>query len=106
MDESNLRIKTLLEYLHDNPDDSFSQYALALEYDKLGKREKAIRLLEQLKTREPDYLACYYQLGKLYEADGKPENASETFKKGIEVATKQKNQKTLNELRSALDLMD
>ena len=106
MNESNSRIESLLEYLNDNPDDSFSQYALALEYDKLGNRTKSIALLEQLLMRAPDYLAGYYQLGKLYEADGKAVEATDIYERGIIVAQRQKNMKMVNELRAAIDMME
>ena len=50
-------------------------------------------------------MAVYYQLGALYALLGDISKAEETYTKGIEIATQQKNTKTLAELRSALDVL-
>jgi len=106
MDAGKSRIELLKQYLAEDPSDSFSQYALALEYANANNRNDAILLLEQLLNRQPDYLPCYYQLGKLYEIEGRPKQAITTFQKGIEIARKQKNQKTMGELQTALDMLE
>jgi cytochrome c-type biogenesis protein CcmH/NrfG len=100
------RIELLKSFLEEDPDDNFSLYALALEYVNIHNIGEAIRLLENLLQKNPDYLATYYQLGKLYERQRNFARASDVFKKGMETAGKQKDQKTLNELQSALDLLE
>lgn len=105
-DRSALRIAMLKQYLAEDPDDEFSQYALALEYEKNGNLTDAIAQLQMVLDRNPDYLAAYYQLGKLFEAVEDNKNAATVYEKGIAVAQCQQNIKTLNELRSALDLLD
>jgi hypothetical protein len=42
----------------------------------------------------------------IYEAEKDFVKAASVYERGIEVAARQKNQKTLNELRSALELLD
>lgn len=106
MDKSNLRIEMLQRYLADDPTDDFSEYALALEFEKAGKRDEAIAHLEQVLKRNPDYLAAYFQCGKLYEAENEPVKAAACYEEGMVVAQKQGNTKTLNELRSASEMMD
>jgi len=106
MDAGKSRIELLRQYLLEDPSDNFSQYALALEYARENLRKEAILLLEQLLTRKPDYLSCYNQLGKLYETEGKQAEAINIFQKGIEIARKQKNKKTLGELQTALDSLE
>ncbi len=103
---NNLRIETLKQYLADDPTDDFSQYALALEFEKLGNIADAISNLEQILKRNPNYLASYYQLGKFYESEKDSSKATSAYERGMEIALKQNNQKTLNELRSALELLD
>ncbi len=100
------RIELLKGFLAEDPGDNFSLYALALEYVKLNNVTEAIQLLEKLLEKNPGYLAAYYQLGKLFEMQQQPDRASGVFEKGIEVARRQKNQKTLSELQSALDLLE
>src|SRR5437660_1421100 len=103
---SKSRIDLLKEYLAADPSDSFSRYALALEYAKEGRAGEATKLLEDLISQNRDYLAGYYQLGKLYEAGGDISLAIETYKKGMEIAGEQKDIKTKNELQSALDMIE
>ena len=100
------RLEELKILLVENPTDNFITYACALELIKLNQVKEAILLLEQLLLRDQDYLAAYYQLGKFYEMNHEMKNASQTFTKGMEVAKKQNNQRTLNELSSALGLLD
>ena len=100
------RIELLIRFLEEDPADDFSSYALALEYVKISKISEAILLLEQLLQRNPDYLAAYYQLGKFFELQRNFDKASNAFTKGMEIARKQNDQKTLNELQSALDLLE
>ena len=40
------RIDILKGFLEENPNDSFSRYAIALEYVKLGKNDDAVREFE------------------------------------------------------------
>ena len=60
------RIEILRGFLEDNPKDSFSRYALALEYVKAGQSDDAVREFETVKKNNPDYVATYFQLGQLY----------------------------------------
>lgn len=98
----NDRIKMLQEYIQDDPSDTFSRYALALEFAKAGELSKAIELLKQLRLIDEDYLALYYQLGKLLQQIGLLEESVTVFKSGILIAQKQQNYHTEKELKGAL----
>jgi tetratricopeptide (TPR) repeat protein len=52
-----------------------------------------------------NYVASYYQLGKLYESLNDVEKALEVYKKGIEIAKKMENKKTLLELQEAFNML-
>ena len=106
MDKSNLRIAMLRQYLADDPGDDFSEYALALELEKAGNRKDAIIHLENILARNPDYLAAYFQCGKFYELENETLKATVCYTKGMEVAQRQGNTRTLNELRSASEMID
>jgi Tfp pilus assembly protein PilF len=99
------RIDTLKEYLLEDPLDTFSNYALALEYININEYTTAIEILKAILMKDENYLAAYYQLGKLYEIVSENENARIIYRKGITIAAAQKNQRTLNELKSALVAM-
>ena len=88
------------------PTDSFLNYALALEYAKINDHKKAIVLIEELLMRDENYLGAYYQLGKYYEQTEQNGSAVTTYKRGIAVAQKLKNNKALSELNEALWMLE
>src|SRR5215467_9714555 len=82
------RIEILRGFLKDNPNDSFSRYALGLEYAKLGENDHALREFETVQENDPGYVATYYQLGQLYQRLGRKHEAEKTFRTGITAAAK------------------
>jgi predicted Zn-dependent protease len=105
MDASD-RLTLISNMLKKEPEDSFLNYALAMEYLAVNDTGNAIRQLEALKKRDPDYLGTYYQLGKLYEGMEQNEKAIEAYKAGIEKAKQQNNNKAHGELNEALWLLE
>jgi Tfp pilus assembly protein PilF len=97
------RINILKGFLASDPNDSFSRYALALEYVKANQTDEAVREFETVKTNDAEYVATYYQLGKLYQQLGKLHEAEKTFRTGITVASKLKDEHTRSELETALE---
>jgi Tfp pilus assembly protein PilF len=99
------RIEILKGFLEENPKDSFSRYALALEYVKLGQNDDALREFERVKQNDPDYVATYFQLGQLYQKMGQTHEAEKTFRTGITVAGKAGDEHTRSELEGALEAL-
>ena len=89
--------------LGQQPEDSFLQHALALEYIKLGLEEEARALFEKILDREPGYIGSYYHLAKLLERQDLTAEAIGVYEKGMEEARKAGDQHALNELRSAYE---
>ncbi|MCX6311367.1 MAG: tetratricopeptide repeat protein [Bacteroidetes bacterium] len=100
------RLSQLEELLKEDPRDSFLQYGIALEYAKKGDVPEAIARIEKLLSEKPDYLGAYYQLGQYYEVEGNNEEAIDIYKKGIILAQKTGNTKTMNELREAMQQIE
>lgn len=100
------RINQLQELLQKEPNDSFLNYALALEYSKLNEKEKAVELIVSLLLRDENYLGAYYQLGQLYEQTNQLEKAREAYSKGMVIGSQQKNHKAVGELKTALSLIE
>ncbi|MFZ4784796.1 MAG: tetratricopeptide repeat protein [Flavobacteriales bacterium] len=100
------RLKMIELMLETNPRDSFLHYAAALEHQKKGDTNQAIKILRTIIKNDPNYLASYYQLGKMLEEKNKIAEAIEIYKIGKEVAKKQSEMKTLGELTEALMLLD
>jgi tetratricopeptide (TPR) repeat protein len=100
------RLQDIQEMLKNEPNDSFLNYALALEYAKTNDIKKAIEIIEGLLARDESYLGAYYQLGKYLEQIEQSKKALATYKKGIVIAKKQNNNKTLRELNEALMVLE
>lgn len=105
MAENTDKIKKLAGYVKNNPGDSFSKFALALELMKQNAVSKARVLFESVLAQDPDYLGVYYHLGKLYERIELNGEAVSLYQKGMELARKQGNQRTEAELKDALELL-
>lgn len=97
------RIEKLKEFLLVNPNDSFVQHALALEYIKEGNDSSARELFESIINREPGYIGTYYHLAKLLERNEDAETAIKIYEKGMEEAKKTGDNHTYGELRGAYE---
>lgn len=95
-------ISKLAARIKENPGDSFSKFALALELLKTGERNKALLLFENVVKTDPEYTGVYYHLAKLYTDNGENKKAFDTYKKGIEVAETARDLHAKSELQSAL----
>jgi tetratricopeptide (TPR) repeat protein len=100
------RLALIREMLKQNPGDPFLKYAAALEHKKTGDVHTALTYLTELSVDVPDYLATYYQLGKLHEEHNRLNEAIEIYQMGILVAEKQGDNKALSELREALFMLE
>lgn len=100
------RLTHLQSMIKDYPEDTFLNYAIGLEYWKVGEPQEAYTHFSYLRQTNPEYLATYYQLGKLCTEIDKPEEATKVLQEGITVAQKQSDYKTLEELKSALRLVE
>jgi len=97
------RIEILNGFLTQDPNDSFSRYALAMEYAKAGQRDEARREFETVLAKDPGYVATYYQLAGFYRTLGLKHEAEKTYRAGIVVASKAGDAHTQSELESALE---
>jgi len=101
----NARLISLLELQKKRPEDPFFKYAIALEYISLNKRDSALDLFEGLINSNPDFLPNYYQYAKLLE-EADPEKSKKIYAKGIQLALNTNDIKTMNELQSALNILE
>ena len=99
------RIEQLQGFLKDDINDSFLKYALALEYVRLKENDTARDCFLKLIKDDENYIASYYQLGKLYESLNEVVKAMGIYKNGIEIAKKIENKKTLLELKEAYNML-
>lgn len=100
------RLEKLQSFLALEPDDSFTKYAIGLEYASMKEYASAISQFEALLRDDPAYIATYYQLADAYRSTGSVEFAIETYKTGIAAARKAGDLHTASELQAAWDEME
>ena len=100
------RLAQLLEMERAQPTDPFLKYALAIEHLSLGNMIESRLYFERLVADHPDYIATYYQYGKLEEEAGNGKAAMVLYTVGIEKAKAVNDTKTVRELQQAMELVD
>lgn len=99
------RIKLLEQYILEDPLDSFSRYALALELAD-EDQDKAVGLLLALIKDNPDYVPSYYQAASLLLDQNRIEETKIVVAQGIKAAAQQNDHKTIKELKQLQDQID
>jgi tetratricopeptide (TPR) repeat protein len=100
---ANDRMEKLIQMMQEDPHDLFVKYALAMEYAGRYETDRAIDYLRKVIDEDPNYMAAYYQLGKLLDGKGQQQEAIYYYEKGLLLAQAKKDLKTSNEFRTALD---
>lgn len=96
----------LLQMLEKEPDDIFLNYALGVEYVSDLSLQQAEAAFTKVLKIKPDYIPAYYQIGKLFESQLKNEEALKYFRKGLEFAKAEKNNKAINEFGEAIFMLE
>lgn len=97
------RIELLEDFVAQDPNDSFSRYALALELEKDGNNTEATRHLQEVIARNPSYVAAYYHLGRILVRTQRDQEAREVYRRGLDVASAAGDQRTRSEIEEALE---
>ena len=97
----------LLDLLKKEPGDVFLNYALGLEYSNdLATLKEAESQYKKALTLDQNYIAAYYQLGKLFESQDKNKEALGFYEQGLEKARLIKDNKSANEFEEAIFLLE
>jgi Tfp pilus assembly protein PilF len=96
----------LLEMLVKEPSDLFLNYALGIEYLGELDLEQAEFQFKKVLDLDTNYIAAYYQLGKLFESQLKNTQALYFYNLGLEKAKAQKNNKAVNEFGEAIFMLE
>jgi Tfp pilus assembly protein PilF len=100
------RKEQLLTMLAAEPEDVFLNYGLAMEYLSTDNFNEAEMQFKKVLSINPNYLACYYQLGQVNEKLDNIDTALTYYKQGIELAKSQGNNKALGELNEAIWMLE
>jgi cytochrome c-type biogenesis protein CcmH/NrfG len=96
----------LEEFVTQDPNDSFSRYALALELEKESKAQEAVPQLREVIARDPSYVAAYYHLGRLLAQTGLVEEARDAYRRGLGAAIASSDQRARSEMQEALETLE
>lgn len=97
------RRQVLEKFVEKNPLDAFARYGLAMECTKEGDMAAAETHFKQLLSDHADYVAAYYQFGRLLALSNRVAEAREIFSAGIACAVKTGEEHARQELQAALD---
>ena len=94
------RLKILVEFYQQEPQDPFNCYALAMEYLRTDSGQ-ALNYLEKLLNTHPQYLPTYYKAAEILAQNGDTTQALLRYEQGLALAKAQNNTKIFLELQRA-----
>ena len=100
------RKEMLEEFVAQDPNDSFSRYALALELEKEGNAQEAAPQLREVISRDPSYVAAYFHLGRMLSQTGLIEDARDAYRRGLDAAIASGDQRARSEMQEALEMLE
>ncbi len=100
------RLDTLKKFLEAEPNDSFTMYAIALEYASMNNLPEAIARLEEVLAIDPNYVPAYQQLGTFLRQSGNISEAAKILENGIRVAGTTGDRHAQSEMREVLDELE
>ena len=98
------RIAVFEQMLASDANNTMVMFGLAKEYEKLGRHEDVIRVLEDYLAKADDEGNAYGVLASAYAKSGDREKAIETYRRGIDVSMAHGHPSMANEYRMTLDL--
>ena len=96
------RIAVLERMLGVRPEDARLRFGLAIEYEKVGRTEDAVRELRAYLSQSEDQGNAWGRLGALLSRLGREDEAAEAYRRGVEQATKHGHPTMAAELEAAL----
>ncbi|MDA7950460.1 MAG: hypothetical protein MPJ24_03145 [Pirellulaceae bacterium] len=94
------RRENIESMLVDDPNDTFLQYALAMELEKEKEHEKSLTILDKLSKGSPPYVPAFFMAGQQLAKLGRVNEARTFLREGIEVA------RSVNDLHAAGEMAD
>lgn len=98
------RIATFEQMLLADPDNTMVMFGLAKEYEKVGRHEDVIRMLNDYLAKADDEGNAYGTLAQAFLKTGDRDKAIAAYEKGIAVAMAHGHPSMANEYSMTLDL--
>jgi predicted Zn-dependent protease len=100
------KIQGLKEILELDPNNSFARYGLAMELAKTGQMAEALAEFDVLAANDPGYTAGYFMAAQTLAAAGRPAEAIERLKTGVQTARSSGNGHAASEMQAMLDELE
>ncbi len=88
--------------LQEEPNDTFLQYALAMELEKEGAHDKSLEWLERLTQSSPPYVPAFFMAGQQLARLDRIDEAQNWLTRGITQAQQQGNLHAAGEMTEFL----
>lgn len=99
------RLEAIQSMIQQSPADSRLRFMLCMEFLGAERWQDALAELNELVTRDPDYVTAYYQAGRACEQLGHDDDARSWYSRGIDTARRIGDHHALSELQAALDIL-
>ena len=99
------RVDQLTKMLAGDPDDPFLNFALAMEYVKLGRHEDALSQFTRVAELDRKYVPAYFQKANLLVSLDRKDEARRVFGDALAVAQETGDRHAASEIRDALNLL-
>ncbi len=99
------RLEAVKGLVAQDPSNSRIRFMLCMEYLGAADYTSALAELRELLSRDPDYVAAYYQAGRAGEELGETDTARHFYQQGVEAARRLGDAHSLSELQAALDIL-
>ena len=78
----------------ESPDSNFANFFMAQLLIKHNRHQEALKLIEELVARTPDFVEAHYLLGQAYRGLYRNFDAIQSFRKALEIAPEDKRIQT------------
>ena len=106
MEVEKSRLEQFKEFVEMDPSDSFSRYALAMEYMGASQYQEAIEQFNEVIRISPQESAAYFQAAISCANLDQKEQGREYLHKGIAVAERINDRHARDEMQAALEKFD
>jgi Tfp pilus assembly protein PilF len=99
------RLEAVKNLVAQDPANSRIRFMLCMEHLGAHDYSAALAELRELLSRDPDYVAAYYQAGRAGEELGDTDAARSFYQQGVDAARRLGDAHSLSELQAALDIL-
>ncbi|HOA71844.1 MAG TPA: tetratricopeptide repeat protein [Phycisphaerae bacterium] len=99
------RLEQLQKMLTTDPEDPFLNFALAMEYVKVGRPDDALNQFNRVIELDRKYVPAYFQKANLLVSLGRHDEAKSVFSEALTVAEQAGDKHAAAEIREALALL-